>query len=181
MFDQLGRIARRHHNHHACERQNRSQQRARGQVVAQAGYRQPQCHHRHQRLNDAHVGGSRETCGEIRQALIHRGAEHGEDENLAQQRFDRRTVCPDRLDHEGREQQTCQRPAIKTYFSRKDHPGRSLGDSSIDRPDEHGDQWKSVLHERVVIRARCNYPPVGRECQRQCVMRRHRLQQLDYT
>jgi len=101
-----------------------------------------------------------------------------QNEDLAQYRFDRRAVRPHRPEHERREQQAGQRPAIKAYFSRKDHPGRRLGDSCVDRPDKDGNQRESVLHEGIIVKARRNYPPVCRECQRRCPVSRHRAQTL---
>ncbi|RMQ50585.1 hypothetical protein ALQ04_05444 [Pseudomonas cichorii] len=139
-------ITGRHHHDHAGKRQQGPKQCAKGQTVTQAGNRQPQRHHRHKGLNDPHVGGGGHAGCEIRQALVHRHAQHTQDDDLAQYRPYKCTVLPYRAEHERREQQAGQQPAIKADLGREDHFRGGLGNDGIGCPDQDGQQGKCVLH-----------------------------------
>ncbi|MNY32818.1 hypothetical protein D3C86_1670580 [compost metagenome] len=146
MFEQCAKAAGRHHHQDTCKRQHRTGQGTHGQALAEADDRHGERHQWHQRQDDAHVGGRGQARGEVRQALIDRHAENTEDKDLAQFRADQRPMGEHRFEHEGREQQPGQQPAVETDLGGEDRPGRHFGDHGVAGPDKNGQQGISVLH-----------------------------------
>ena len=146
MLQQRAQAAGRHHHDHACERQHRAGQRTEGQALAKADDRGGQRHQRHQRQDDAHIGGAGQRRGVIGQALIHRHAEHAEDKDLAQVGTDLRPVGDHRFEHERREQQRSEQPAVKADFSREDRAHGQFVDHGVAGPDKDSQQRIRVLH-----------------------------------
>jgi hypothetical protein len=110
----------------------------------------PECHHRHQREDDPHVGSRGDTRRVVRKALIDRHAQHAQHRNLAQNRLHLCAVAQDRAQQERGEQQARQQPAIETDLCRKDSSGSGFGDDVIARPEHDGEEGIEVLHRSTV-------------------------------
>ncbi|CAH0312507.1 hypothetical protein SRABI130_05147 [Pseudomonas sp. Bi130] len=161
MLQQRAKAAGRHHHQNTGKRQYRTGQGSGGQALAEADYRHGQRHQRHQRQNDPHVGGRRQCCSEIGQALINRHAEYAEDEDPPQVWAYDRPMGDHRLKHERREQNPGQQPAVEADFGGEDCAHREFVDHGVASPNEDGQQGISVLHrEKARTLMRGNYPSV---------------------
>ena len=100
--------------------------------------------------------------GVIRQALVHRHAQHAEDEDLAQVRADLRPVGDHWLEHERREQQRRQQPAVKADLRGKDRTHGQFVDHGVAGPDKNGQQGIRVLHrKKPSVLMKRDYPLSG--------------------